>query len=139
MDTNCPNCGAPVDSRYVRCQYCGTPYDIDRGMIMQLSATMEEIKSTIYTEELYREAVGAIRNLPLTSNEVLTREEVNRRYEAQRFFEYPSDVEEKLTMVNDSLECITDKVQMGYFWGNLLFLLVVMIPIIITSLLTFNL
>lgn len=25
-DTNCPNCGAPVDPRARRCPYCETPY-----------------------------------------------------------------------------------------------------------------
>ena len=28
--TNCPNCGAPVDRRRCECVYCGTPY-IDVG------------------------------------------------------------------------------------------------------------
>ena len=26
VDTNCKNCGAPVDTRNEKCEYCGTPY-----------------------------------------------------------------------------------------------------------------
>ncbi len=27
--TNCPNCGAPIDTRLCRCPYCETPYNYD--------------------------------------------------------------------------------------------------------------
>lgn len=27
MNTNCVNCGAPIDRKLNKCPYCGTPYD----------------------------------------------------------------------------------------------------------------
>lgn len=27
MNTNCVNCGAPIDRKLKKCPYCGTPYD----------------------------------------------------------------------------------------------------------------
>ena len=28
METNCKNCGAPIDLKDAKCAYCGTPYHV---------------------------------------------------------------------------------------------------------------
>ena len=101
MDTNCPNCGAPVNSDYVRCQYCGTP-----------TLTLNELRERI----------------------VLTQEEVARRYEAQRFFEYPSD-EERIAIVKDNIKRLNDEVE--DFWADLIQILMILVPLLTAALVTF--
>lgn len=126
--TNCPNCGAPVNWEYVKCQYCGTPYEIENGWIEiaadaltiyannlpvysvdDLKQQIENARYARRTEELYSEAVSAIS----TSR-------------------YQGEIEEKLTMVKESLDDIERKYHP--VWANLIFVLVMMCPVIITVL-----
>lgn len=95
MRTNCPNCGAPVDRNHNKCLYCGTPYEIVKTTIKQTAdeITLYANNAPVLTMNETRELLGLKPVVPLPSTVVLT------------------DVEKKLTIVNDSLECITDKVQ----------------------------
>ena len=128
MRTNCPNCGAPINTDYIRCQYCGTPHEVENGRIEitadaltiyadnlpvysvdDLKQQIENARYARRTEELYSEAVSAIS----TSR-------------------YQGEIEEKLTMVKESLDDIERNYQP--FWANLIFVLVMMWPVIITVL-----
>lgn len=42
MNTNCVNCGAPIDRKLNKCPYCGTPYDYSG-----FSASFENALGTI--------------------------------------------------------------------------------------------
>lgn len=42
MNTNCVNCGAPIDRKLNKCPYCGTPYDYSG-----FSASFENVLGTI--------------------------------------------------------------------------------------------
>ena len=42
MNTNCVNCGAPIDRKLKKCPYCGTPYDYSG-----FSASFENALGTI--------------------------------------------------------------------------------------------
>ena len=128
MKTNCPNCGAPVNTDYVRCQYCGTPYEVERAYetftlyadnlpVYSVDVLKQQMENALYarrTEELYKEAISAMRRYSGNSDE-----EIIQR-----------DVEEKLTMVKENL----DDIERNYFWGNLIFVFVMMLPVIITVL-----
>ena len=66
IQTNCPNCGAPVNYKADKCEYCGTPYQhcIDR-MLKEKEVLVLKINSLRDQEklkELYSEAIKAMRN-----------------------------------------------------------------------------
>lgn len=42
MNTNCVNCGAPIDRKLNKCPYCGTPYDYSG-----FNANLENVLGTI--------------------------------------------------------------------------------------------
>lgn len=44
--TNCPNCGAPIDTRLRRCPYCETPY-IEQNIIRYFA------DNAVYETEVY--------------------------------------------------------------------------------------
>lgn len=54
--TNCPNCGAPINSNSYKCEYCGTTYDNSDQQILRyegwLNYEYEQLKQKADMEKL---------------------------------------------------------------------------------------
>ena len=65
IQTNCPNCGAPVNYKADKCEYCGTPYQhyIDRMLKEKevLVLKLDLLRDQEKINELYSEAIKAMR------------------------------------------------------------------------------
>lgn len=68
---NCPNCGAPITSN--KCEYCGTVHRRGVSYYESLKRENDAINSAIKVNELYTEALIAMRHYAdgiYTPNEV---------------------------------------------------------------------
>lgn len=62
MNTNCPNCAAPVDPQAEKCAYCGTPYSKE--------AQAAELELYLDPSQLGGPCISAFKAGLLTANEV---------------------------------------------------------------------
>lgn len=62
--TNCVNCGAPIDPRHDRCEYCGTNYGLmgvtPENRIGDLRIESDAINTAILMSNRFREAFESI-------------------------------------------------------------------------------
>ena len=61
--THCQSCGAPIQIGECKCPYCDVPYifEIDVGRVEKLYADNRVIMTAHVTEQLYAEAIKAMR------------------------------------------------------------------------------
>lgn len=63
--TNCPNCGAPIQTSV--CEYCGTVFNMDilhqkMDEYKTLQEKIRQLENTKHVEELYANAIKAMRS-----------------------------------------------------------------------------
>ena len=55
--TNCRNCGAPLN-RHRNCEYCGTPWQVDDGIMVDTTRCQPKKSVIIITDSAIRMSVG---------------------------------------------------------------------------------
>lgn len=55
--TNCRNCGAPLN-RHRNCEYCGTPWQVDDGIMVDTTRSQPTNGEIIITDSAIRMSVG---------------------------------------------------------------------------------